>query len=159
MIFGLFSCQKDELTFETETQIETNQNVEPKEIIVLGNKLENPYSVENMKRAYESLKSSGILKSATTDTFDIETNTLYIRFLPKDSADLRLLWADTTIELFDYPMDYEITEEGFYYHALKYLKTRLHGNTLLFQLITNSLIYNMKLLRNVIYLKRKILWI
>jgi hypothetical protein len=34
---------------ETETQIETNQNVEPKEIIVLGNKLENPYSVKNIK--------------------------------------------------------------------------------------------------------------
>lgn len=116
MIFGLFSCQKDEMTLESENKTDINGDVEPKGMMVLGNKLENPYSVENMKKAYESLKSSTTLKSATTDTFEVVANTLYIRFLPKDSTDLRILWADTTIELFDFPLDYEIVEEGFYYH-------------------------------------------
>ena len=116
MIIGMFSCQKDELTTNLENQTEINSDLEPKGMMVLGKQLENPYSVENMKKAYESLKSSGTLKSVTTDTFKVVTNTLYIRFLPKDSSDLKTLWADTTIELFDYPMDYEIVEEGFYYH-------------------------------------------
>jgi hypothetical protein len=116
LIFGLFSCQKDELTTNPENQTEINSDLEPKGMMVLGEQLENPYSVKNMTKAYESLKSSGTLKSATSDTFEVVVNTLYIRFLPKDSADLKTLGADTTIELFDYPMDYEIVEEGFYYH-------------------------------------------
>ena len=116
LIFGLYSCQKDELNLETENNTEINGDVEPKGMMVLGDKLENPYSVENMKKAYESLKGSTTLKSATIDTFEVVANTLYIRFLPKDSSDLRILWADTTIELFDFPLDYEIVEEGFYYH-------------------------------------------
>lgn len=50
MIFGLFSCQKDEMTLESENKTDINGDVEPKGMMVLGNKLENPYSVENMKR-------------------------------------------------------------------------------------------------------------
>ena len=116
LIFGSFSCQKDELLIEPENLDATSSDYEPEGMMVLGDKLENPYSVENMKKAYESLKSNGMLKSAASDPFEVVANTLYIRFLPKDSADLNILWADTTIELFDYPMVYEIVEAGFYYH-------------------------------------------
>lgn len=116
MIIGLIGCQKEDLTLESENQTEFNGDLEPKGMMVLEDKLENPYSVKNMKKAYESLKSGGMLKSTASDPFEVVANTLYISFLPKDSADLNILWADTTIELFDYPLDYEIVEAGFYYH-------------------------------------------
>lgn len=116
LIFGLFSCQKEELNFENENNTEINGDDEPTGMMVLGDKLENPYSVKNMKKAYESLKSNATIKLTVADKFEVNANTLYIRFLPKDSTDLRILWADTTIELFDFPLDYGIVKEGFYYH-------------------------------------------
>lgn len=52
--------------------------------------------------------SSSSVKLAPTE--------LYVRFLPKDSTDLRILWEDEDLVLFDYPLDYEIAVEGSYYH-------------------------------------------
>lgn len=41
---------------------------------------------------------------------------LYVRFLPKDSTELAILYDVEKLELFDYPLDYEILVEGDYYH-------------------------------------------
>ncbi|MBQ9212544.1 MAG: hypothetical protein IJ150_01190 [Bacteroidales bacterium] len=87
---------------------------EPSGITILGKKLANPYSISNMRKALMEIQNNGISKSA--NDFDIIPNTLYIRFLPKDSTEMNLLLADTAIELFDRPMDYEIESEGEYYH-------------------------------------------
>lgn len=80
-------------------------------MIVLGKKLPNPYALANMQLAYDSL-----MKTVSPTPVELLPTELYVRFLPKDSTDLRILWEDEDLVLFDYPLDYEITVEGGYYH-------------------------------------------
>jgi hypothetical protein len=84
--------------------------------MVLGKQLENPYSVENMRKALASLIANG----RTAGDFDIETTDLYVRFIPTDSIELDALenynQIDTTFNLFDHPLDFEIEEVGHWYH-------------------------------------------
>jgi len=82
------------------------------DMVVLGKKLNNPFAVENMRTAYQNLKASG---TKTLDV-DIKTNFLYVKFLPKNINEYDLLTLDSTLELFDYPLDYELKEGGTYYH-------------------------------------------
>lgn len=78
----------------------------------LGKQLQNPYSVENMKKARESLASKGNINPDV----DIDTTHLYVRFLPKDSLQYDALTSDSSLELFDHPLDFEILKEGNSYH-------------------------------------------
>ena len=75
-------------------------------MIQLGEKLDDPYTVENMTKALASLypKSS----------FSIYGTDMYVRFLPRDDeqyAELESLGLD----LIDHPLDYKIVREGDYY--------------------------------------------
>ncbi len=81
-------------------------------MIKLGKELENPYSVDNMRKAYANLTSNGRL----TENVDIETPHYYVRFLPADTAEVAVLDADTTLELFDHPLLFEIEQAGHWYH-------------------------------------------
>ena len=80
--------------------------------MVLGEQLENPYSVENMKKALANLTANG----RTSGDFDVETTDLYIRFLPADTLEYDAIASDTTLELYDHPLDFEIEQEGNWYH-------------------------------------------
>ena len=80
--------------------------------MVLGKQLENPYSIENMRKALDNLNANG----RTASDFNIETTDLYIRFLPADSLELEAIASDTTLELYDHPLDFEIEQEGNWYH-------------------------------------------
>ena len=83
------------------------------ESIVLGKKLRNPYSVENMRKAYELLLQKEDIRS----DLEIDTTHFYVRFLPMNDDEYDVIaWDDSTLELFDYPLDYEIEENGAYYH-------------------------------------------
>ena len=79
------------------------------EMIVLGEKMEDPYAVENIQRAYASLYPT---KAAR---LDVKPTDLYVRFLPESDAQLRTLLA-TGVSLTDHPLDYRIVKEGDYYH-------------------------------------------
>ena len=68
----------------------------------LGKKLENPYSVKNMRKAFENLKQN--------DKSGITVSHLYIKFKPKNEDDLNLIKRDSTLNLFNYPLDYEVVE-------------------------------------------------
>lgn len=78
-------------------------------MIELGDKLDDPYSVSNVEAAVASLypTKAGRVQVQATD--------LYVRFLPKDDAELRRLRA-LGIPLLDHPVDYRIVREGDYYH-------------------------------------------
>ncbi len=78
-------------------------------MIVLGNHLEDPYSVKNITRALESLypTKAGSVEVTTTD--------LYVRFLPDGQHEYDVLEA-MGLEMLDHPMDYEILREGDWYH-------------------------------------------
>lgn len=112
VVINLFSCtQKEEFDSNIESSYETSEAYQNVQMIELGPKLENPYSVENMQKAYQSLKSSGV-----SGEFNINSTHLYVRFLPKDYQELNLLEKDTSLILFDYPLDRKIEEGGSYYH-------------------------------------------
>lgn len=77
-------------------------------MIVLGDKLDNPYTVENIRAAYTRVYP-------TRASSDIQTTNLYVRFLPKSDDDFEVLEA-CGVKLLDHPMDYEILQDGDYYH-------------------------------------------
>ena len=85
------------------------------EMTKLGKQLENPYSVENMKKALASLEVSNSNR-ASGEELEITTTHLYIRFKPQDESELDILNSDTTLVLYTYPLDYEIEEPGDFYH-------------------------------------------
>lgn len=78
------------------------------EMIQLGSKLENPYTVKNFSSALASVyPTRGVTEVPATD--------LYVRFLPKSEEDMEALDA-LGLDLFDYPLDYEVKVYGDYYH-------------------------------------------
>ena len=89
----------------------SNNDIKP---TVLGGKLENPYSVDNMRKAYANKRASVI----NFPKMDIRANHLYVRFLPKNEEELEKLYAHESEDfiLFDHPLDYEIAEQGNFYH-------------------------------------------
>lgn len=81
--------------------------------IILGKKLNNPYSLKNMQAAYDSLcRESGV---ATRSVDMLQPTHLYVRFLPKDSVDINRLDKEN-LDLFCYPLDYDVEQWGDYYH-------------------------------------------
>lgn len=78
-------------------------------MIELGEKLEDPYTVENMEKAVRSLYPT------KADRVDIRPTDLYVRFLPATDEDLAVL-GRRGLYLMDHPMDYRIVREGDYYH-------------------------------------------
>ncbi|HOF15934.1 MAG TPA: hypothetical protein PLP76_03470 [Bacteroidales bacterium] len=86
------------------------------EMTILGEQCPNPYSVENMTIAYDSLVADGVFDIGEDPSYILTPTHLYVRFLPDDSTEFNTLIDDTTLELFDYPLDYEIEQRGLYYH-------------------------------------------
>lgn len=74
--------------------------------VIIGKKLENPYSLRNMKKACDDLFPATKGEVALSDTL-IVPNYLYVRFLPSDSTDVNKL-LESEYELYNYPLDYEI---------------------------------------------------
>lgn len=73
--FTLVSCNDHEFNFNNHAISESSTGL----IIKKVRKLENPYSVSNMKKAYSALKQEGLMKAA----LDIEATHLYVRFYQK----------------------------------------------------------------------------
>lgn len=78
-------------------------------MIVLGERLEDPYTVDNVKRALRSLYPT------RAERIDVEATDLYIRFLPGDDDACNRL-AALGVQMIDHPVDYRIVREGDYYH-------------------------------------------
>lgn len=80
------------------------------DMLELGDKLDDPYTVENMTKAlarvYPSTKGSVALLNPTD---------IYVRFLPETEEQYRTL-VSLSPALSDHPLDYEIVREGDYYH-------------------------------------------
>lgn len=108
MPFLLASCRKtgdDSYYYASASGDEALSHEE----IILGERLEDPYSVENMTKAlaglYPTKAASGTLRA--TD--------YYVRFLPSDERQFALL-EDLGLEFMDHPLDYRIVRDGDYYH-------------------------------------------
>ena len=78
------------------------------EMIVLGETLSDPYSLDNMELAVRSLYPE------KASRMDLRPTDLYVRFLPKTEAQLDTLLARGLV-LVDHPLDRRIVREGDYY--------------------------------------------
>ena len=77
--------------------------------IVLGQQLENPYSLENVKAAVKS-----VYPNRRVDDI-VHVTDLYVRFLPSSDSELSVL-KGMCDKLMDHPLDFEIMREGDFYH-------------------------------------------
>lgn len=78
-------------------------------MIELGEKMEDPYSVDNVTKAIENLYPT------KAGRIEIKPTNMYVRFLPQSEEEYETL-EGMDIELVDHPMDYRIVREGDYYH-------------------------------------------
>ncbi len=78
-------------------------------MIILGEKLQDPYSVENVTKALASLYPT------KAGEIDVKTTHLYVRFLPAGEEQFEKL-EDMGVEMLDHPVDFRIEREGDYYH-------------------------------------------
>ncbi len=121
--FTLSSCERSGIlsSLNGENDVLTmndNRAVRP---IILGERKQNPFSLKNMQIALDTLKQ--IVSESDQTTFrmqavneiELEATDLYVRFLPQDSTQYYQLKNDTTLTLFDFPLDYEIVQSGDYY--------------------------------------------
>lgn len=83
-------------------------------IMELAPETPNPYTLENMQAALIELQNLNSL-GCDASIFNIRVTHKYIRFEPQDSIQMGLLIQDTTLILFDYPLDRKIIKGGTYY--------------------------------------------
>lgn len=92
----------------------------PKDV-VLGEKINNPYSVENMGKALDMVRDSlqqpnqTRVNSRAPEGVEIYPTNLYVRMCAEDSVSNAGLVTDSTLFLHDYPRDFKVKEPGDYY--------------------------------------------
>ena len=95
------------LEFENEgEEIPTKGLIMSGPMMILGQRLSNPYALDIMQAALDSLYPNQNISLPVTH--------LYVRFLPQDTAQMRRL-KDDGLELFDFPLDREIIQPGYFY--------------------------------------------
>lgn len=104
----VMSCSENGLGPDRGPDYHYGRNI-PHEKIVLGDRLENPYTTENITKAIESLYPT------KADRVDIKPTNLYARFLPRNEDEFELL-KQLFPDLMDHPLDYDILVEGDWYH-------------------------------------------
>jgi hypothetical protein len=105
----LVGCQSD------EKMIMSNSMRREGIATTIGKRLDNPYSLSNMRKAYDNIKNDfkgGRIK----EDFEINATHKYIRFLPANFALYDTLVSDTTIHFVDHPIEVEVISYGDYYH-------------------------------------------
>lgn len=76
---------------------------------ILGRKLENPYTVEVMRKAATQISNKGF---RLLDPDKIKASHYYMKFMPTDSLQFQLLDNEKNLTLYPYPLDYEIIRTG-----------------------------------------------
>lgn len=108
LAFALMACTKNDPDQDRGIDYHYGRKLSH-EKIVLGARLENPYKTENITRAFQALYP------VKSDRLEIRTTDLYVRFLPKTEEEYELLQS-LDMMMTDHPLDYEIVEEGDWYH-------------------------------------------
>ena len=104
----LMSCSKYEAVSERNLDFNYGKDL-THDMIVLGDRLENPYKTENVRKALHSLYPT------KADRVDVKTTDLYVRFLPASQQDYDAL-VESGLQLVDHPLDYDIVVDGDWYH-------------------------------------------
>lgn len=104
----LYGCSKTDFSSDIIEDEATGDKLAHDEI-VLGAKLDDPYSVENVTKALASLYP------VKADRVDVTPTDIYVRFLPTDEEQYEKLKAMVP-DMLDHPLDYQIVKDGDYYH-------------------------------------------
>lgn len=115
-LFSLVSCQEtifdEDITQEADFIIIPIPNIPVIQYdgdpIILGRRLDNPYSLENMRIAFRNIQPE--MSDAGIEEEDIVTTHYYVRFRPdneEELQDIKALYSD--FELYEYPLDYEMS--------------------------------------------------
>ena len=116
----IFSCEKEEPQINHSPPPLAMEEPDILKQIKLGKKLENPYSVVNMRRAYANLikklekGQKGYDSQILKDSSEITTTDYYVKFWVENDEQKQLLLADS-LNLSEIPLDVEIEQEGDYY--------------------------------------------
>ncbi len=102
----LLACEKGEGT--SVTQEVSEAAVVGHEEIVLGEQLEDPYSVDNITKAIASLYGT------RAGRYEVTASDWYVRFLPANEDEFDTL-RRMGVDLLDHPFDYKIVVDGDYY--------------------------------------------
>lgn len=105
----VFSCTEtpitDDAVFLEEEIIENTRIASRSSSNDSYDTLPNPYALSVMQNVYDTYCESSV---------SLEATDLYVKFMVKDSAELYTLKYDYNLELFDYPLDIELTEGEVY---------------------------------------------
>ncbi len=108
LTLAMVACQKDGMNPDNGIDYEYGRELSHG-MIVLGDRLENPYKTENVTKALASLYPT------KAGRVEVEPTDLYVRFLPADKEECEIL-EDLGLQLIDHPLDYEIAVDGDWYH-------------------------------------------
>lgn len=100
---------REQTTINSSNSSSSSSNPDPNngdEPIILGQQLPNPYTVANMQAAVNILYGGN---------YPITASHLYVRFKPSSSEQVVTLDETEDLELQDYPIDYELIQDGDYY--------------------------------------------
>jgi hypothetical protein len=108
----IYSCQnEDDFLENPQTEISSIDYSQGTK------KLENPYTVENMQKAFENIKTKlnskqiSAKSTSSVSNLEITASHYYIKFKPETEEQEGIIKRDTTMILSDYPLDYEFTDE------------------------------------------------
>ena len=103
----MVGCSEEPMSVQSVGPQFVEANIQAEGMMQFGPQLTNPYALANMQQAYANI---------TGAKAQLQPTHLYVRFLPRDEFELQVLRRDTTLELFDFPLDREIIASGSYYH-------------------------------------------
>lgn len=114
------SCNDKEEILTSESEFDQNSISSlttgdgAEELMEFAPPSENPYTISNMQKALDSL---AIVDTNGCDLslFNIRITHKYIKFRPQDSLQFWELNSDSSMILFDYPLDRKLTKAGTYY--------------------------------------------
>lgn len=118
---AIFSCEKYE---DKDVNEEIYKSSRKSEFVKLGKKLENAYSVSNFTEAYKIYNELTNNDSNYLRVASINATHKYIKFMPQTEDELVILDSiskGNNIILSEYPLDYEILEDGSAYNDPSYV--------------------------------------
>lgn len=115
----LYGCSKD--LEPPHDNLETEQIADTKSVsdfqeskfgspMVLGEKVQNPYSLKSLRKTSEKARSAS---GGNVQATNIVATHHYVRFLPKDNHEYTLLLKN--VRFFPFPLDRQIVEGGSFY--------------------------------------------
>ena len=109
----LFAACNEPLNDAAEVEKDSNESEKVSTKSHWGNKIEDPYTVANMRLAFKELmkKGNNSLSKAGVSEQQIEPTHLHLKFIPKNDEEWRILKKDTILNVVPIPFDYDL--EGF----------------------------------------------